>query len=143
MNQNGWIKLHREELERYSGLTDREFRYLIVSRLSAVWDRRNKLAGTFDARTHVVKQDLLPYWAMGKINSVKNSLLSKAFYEKTDDPRRLKILYPTRPARHIESKPQTREENIQGRELSFQEREQKMAAIREMLSKISTDKRIS
>lgn len=144
MKRNGWIKLDRSELEELLGLTDQEFRYYISSRLVCVWDRRNKLAGTFDARTHIVKQEFLPKWANGKINTVKNSLLKKGYYLKTDDARRLKIHgSSTHGSVGAESSRHIIENDVHGRELNAQERETRMAEIKKNVFKLASDKRIN
>ena len=90
MKNKGWIKLHRKELEWFSELNDREFRYFMISKMNIVWDKRSQYFGTFDARTKIVKREMFPDWSAGKINTTKNSLLKKGYYEKGEDYR-LKI----------------------------------------------------
>lgn len=85
--KNGWIKLYRREEEWLNELTSQEEVYYMRSRTMAVWDKRNVKFGTFDARTKIVKEEMLPNWSMGKINTVKNSLLKKGYYKKEKDHR--------------------------------------------------------
>jgi hypothetical protein len=89
--EKGWIKLHRREHRWFEAFTDQEVRYYLIARMFAVWDKRSRYFGTFDARTRIVRGEMLPGWSTGKINMVKNSLLKKAAFQKTSDARRLKV----------------------------------------------------
>lgn len=91
MEKKGWIKLYRKEMNWADDLTDQELRYYLSARLIIVWDLRNHLFGTFDARTKLMKQEVLPNWSTGKINMVKNSLMRKGLLQKTKDSRRLRV----------------------------------------------------
>lgn len=66
-------------------LSDQEWRYYLSARLIAVWDHRSKHFGTFDARTRLIKESILPGWSDGKINQVKNSLLEKGLLKQSKD----------------------------------------------------------
>ena len=138
MKMNGYLKLFRSDLVALGAVSDREFRYYIMSRGACVWDKRNQLAGTFDARTEQVKQHILPMWSTGKINMTKNALLQRGLYQKTGDARRLRIV-DMRNIEHTrgaaENAPQAAEGKVQGRELTFQEREERMRRIRDKLFK--------
>ncbi len=104
-NKSGWIRFYRKEHEWMQGFSNAEVRYYFASRQRADWDTRHETFGTFDCRTKVVKQEMLPDWSVGSINAAKRSLLKRGVYQKTDDPRLLKItnaslFLPTRGKRY-------------------------------------------
>lgn len=82
--KKGWIKEYRRGIDDLSELTDPQYRYYKTSCLLAVWDKRNADFGTFDARTKTMRT-ALPHWSAGKINMVKNSLLTKNYYIRAEN----------------------------------------------------------
>lgn len=88
---NGWIKLHRKEHAWLQVLSVREQCYYLASRLCADWDIRHPRFGTFDARDKIVARDMLSKWTPSTVNVIKNSLLEKGYYQRTEDRRFLKI----------------------------------------------------
>lgn len=91
MNENGWAKLHRKELRWFDVMSDRQFRFYNSVRLIAIWDKKNSLFGTFDARIKELKKDVLRDWATGKICEVRKELMDMGALQKTSDHRRLRI----------------------------------------------------
>ena len=147
METNGWIKLYRKEHEWACKFSDREWRFYSESRLFAIWDVRNKDFGTFDVRTRIIKRDMLPQWSTGKINIVKNLLLKKhKVYQKTDDPRRLKIINAKlffERSRRFEKLIQQSEKNLHYVEYHFQLIESVRNDIARMRADVARNKRVS
>jgi hypothetical protein len=150
MATNGWIKLHRKELEWFKDLSGPEVLYYIASRLHADWEFRRKTFGTFDARTRIVKQNMLCDWATGKISETKNSLLERGMYETTDDPRRLRltnaVLFLKRDRKHekeYDDTIQQSESNLHCVEYDFQQAECATKDIARMRADIARSKRVS
>jgi hypothetical protein len=142
--KKGWIKHYRRDLEDLKNLTDQEYRYYMTSCLLAVWDKRNKHFGTFDARTKIIKQEVLPNWSMGKINTVKNSLIKKGYYKKFPE-HRLKIsnakdLFDK--SKESEYLIQDSEHNIHLSENDFQDAENEIGDIQKIFSSLANSKTI-
>src|SRR5690348_7349728 len=136
--KKGWIKHYRRDIEDLKNLTDQEYRYYMTSCLLAVWDKRNKYFGTFDSRTRVVKEILLS-WSIGKINTVKNSLIKKNYYKKIPEYR-LKIsnakdLFDK--SKESEYLIQKSENNIHLDENDFQSAENEIGDIRTALTSLA------
>ena len=143
--ENGWIKFHRKELVWFKEMTDQEMRYYIASRMCADWDYRHKDFGTFDARTHIVKETMLLDWSVGKINTVKNSLLKRGVYKKTADPRRLALtnarLFLKRESK-FETVIQESEKNLHYTEYDIQRIENSEREFVRMKSDLARNKRV-
>ncbi|MDO8451323.1 MAG: hypothetical protein Q7S76_00455 [bacterium] len=143
---NGWIKFHRKELEWLKELSDPEVRYYTASRMCVDWDARHNAFGTFDARTNTVKEAMYLNWSVGKINTIKNSLLKRGMYKKTDDPRRLKLtnanLFLKRD-KQFETVIQESEKNLHHTEYDFQWIEDAERTLARMKSDVARNKRIS
>lgn len=91
MENKGWIRIYRKEIDWFPNLTDRESVFYLAARCHAVWDKRSKLFGTFDARINEVHKEMLPHWSTGKVSEVRNLLINKGIFQKTNDFRRLGI----------------------------------------------------
>ncbi len=139
----GWIKHYRRDLVDLKDLSDQAYRYYMASCLLSVWDKRNKYFGTFDSRTKVIKE-ILPNWSMGKINTVKNSLITAGFYKKEPE-HRLKIsnakdLFDK--SKESENLIQESECNIHLSENDFQSAENQVGDIRNLIATLASSKTI-
>jgi len=141
MKNNGWVKLHRKEIESYKTLTDAEFRYYLMSRMVAVWDFKKELFGTFDDRTRIVKEEMLPTWADGKINTIKNSLIKKGWYKKQKDYRleikNAKLLFGK--GKRVEYLIQESENTIHNVEINIQENEKQNNDLLKDIKKLASN----
>jgi hypothetical protein len=76
MKKVGYLKLIREEIENEMSLTDREFRLFYLYLRLAGWDPKHEDFGKVKITVRGVKD--LP-WSYGKVDIVKNKLISKGF----------------------------------------------------------------
>ncbi len=143
--KKGWIKQYRRDIDDLRDLTEPEYRYYTLSCLFAVWDTRNKLFGTFDARTKTIKAELLPSWSTGKINTTKNLLIKRGFYKKVPDNRlhitNARIVFGK--SRDVENLVQNYEGNIRVDEKEIQQAENRLSSIVDMKRNLANRKRVS
>lgn len=115
MEKIGWVKFYRKEILWLSEMSEREFVLYLCARASVVWDKRSKHFGTFDGRIKIIKQDIVPQWSVGTISEVRNLLLNRGAFQRTDDPRAFRVTNSEMFLRHgkkIDSLIQFSEENL-------------------------------
>lgn len=81
MNINGYLKLYRYDfLMRLKGLTDQEMRLYLTLVALTKWDRKNKETfGLVHISVRKLKEKYLKKWSIGKIGTIRKSLVTKEF----------------------------------------------------------------
>ena len=80
MKINGYVRVHRSDIESEKELNDAETRLYRLYYFMADWDKRHKETfGTVNIPFHAMKAAYLPPkgWSIGKISETINSLIEK------------------------------------------------------------------
>ena len=142
-----FIKLYREELTiRMRELSDREVVLLLHCMVQADWDKKHgSKFGTFEYRVREIKSDLLPYWSIGKISTVMNSLLDKGFLQRISRSRVRVALYGLCRAtvQEAETAYSLIEQGVQPTEQNVQNHEREVLSnIRKRVMEVTANKRL-